>query len=100
MKLKTAFSDAGRAVKGFFRNIFNTMNDAERAWENPRALSPGKRHVEEAKIIVGIFALVIGTIEASPIAAIGGAVTAWEGVQEFEEAGHRWHLHHPQHRPH
>lgn len=97
--LKNIFQDAARGLSDRAGRIASYFGDIREAIRNPKVMSEEQRHLDEFKIVTGSALLGAGAVELNPLTSAGGAIPAWEGLQDLEKAGHKWRKNHPAAKP-
>ena len=97
-------SCAAAAIVGAgLHRLVGAAHDITLALRHPEAMTPRRRHLDEFKLATGVIAAGAGAAEISPLAAAAGALSAWEALDDLEQAGQEWEKKHhrarPVHRP-
>ena len=86
-----------KAISRQAHSLYEAGCDLYTAITEPKAMPAHKRRLDEFKAAAGGALVALGIIEVSPVTAAGGAIPAWEAVQDLEQAGHKWRSSHERH---
>lgn len=94
MTLRTAYDKAVNALKRQVHGTAEIGRDMYAPFHEPKVLEPAQLKLDEYKIVMGGLAVLVGAVEASPVAAACGMIDVLEAVKELKDAGHKWRANH------